>query len=412
MGKKAVIKNIVALGLAQFISKILLFTFTVFVARYLKEAGFGQYSLIVTIVGFFNLFTDFGLGTIVFREVSKDYSQADKYFTNVSIIRMCLALISFIFLCLTVNILGYSSNIKAAACIYGITLLTTNIIELANSIFRAFEKMEYMAILMIVLNALILSIGMIVLKSGYGLLVLVAGTVSAGIVTVFLSYVFSIGKFTLNISLFDIKFCISLLKTCFPFMLLGFVGVVYFRIDIVLLSKIKGDHDVGLYTAAYKLMDAFMIISNSIISAVFPYISRYYESSFEKLSSLFKKLSISLFFLGLIMSMIVFIFAKPMIMALFGPLYMPSVQPLKILIWTVPLIYMNAVLLYTLIAADLQHNIVMAISIIALLNFLLNIVVIPKYGYIGSSYVTVLSELIIFVSYSILVKKKVALSIL
>lgn len=410
MNSKKVFKNVFVLGISQFISKLLLFVFTVYIARYLKESGFGQYSLVVTIVGFFNIFTDFGLGTIAFREVSKNYTEANKYFNNILFLRICLAVVSFLFLIVTVNLLHYPPTIKLAIYIYGVTLFTTNIIELSTSIFNAFEKMEYIAVLKIFLSALTLAMGIFVLKSGYGLVALVLISVIAGVLTVVLGFLIAKGKMFINISSIDIVFCKKLIRNSFPLMLLGFIGVIYFRIDIVLLSKMKGDADVGLYTVAYKLMDTFMIISNSIVGATFPYLSRYFKTSFENLSKLFRKLSGILFILGILFAVIVFVLSKQIIVSLFGSSFINSASALRILIWTVPLIYINAVLLYTLIAANQQLKITIIIGIVALVNVVLNIIVIPQYSYIGSSFVTVISELLVFCGYYYLVKKNLALS--
>lgn len=408
MNLNRILKNTFALGISQFINKLLLFIFTIFIARYLEESGFGQYSLVITLVGFFNLFTNFGLGTIAFRDVSKNYPEANKYFNNILFLRICLATVSLLVLFLTVNFLGYQKKIILATYIYGLTLFTNNIIDSFNSIFNAFEKMEYMAILTIFLNIFTLGMGIFVLRQGYGLVALVLVSAIAGILTVILSFFFARRTVSVNVSEIDFNFCRTLIKTSFPLMLLGFLGLIYFRIDIILLSKMKTDADIGLYNAAYKVMDTFMIVSNSIIGATFPHLSRYFHVSLEELGKLFRKLFILLLFLGLLVAFSVFFLSKQIIILLFGSAFSSSILALRILIWAIPLIYVNAVLLYTLIAGNRQSKIIVVVGIVTFVNLILNLLLIPKYGYIGSSYVTVLSEFLIFLGYYCLLKNKLS----
>ncbi|MDD5687525.1 MAG: flippase [Elusimicrobia bacterium] len=412
MNLKIVFKNTFVLGISQFISKLFLFFLTVFIARYLKESGFGQYSLVLTIVGFFNLFTNFGFGTIAFREISKNYSEANKYFNNILFLRIGLAIVSFLLLCITVNILRYPSGIVTAAYIYGLTLFTNNIVDLLTSVFNAFEKMEYMAILNISLSLLTLGMAFFALKTGHGLIALVSISVIAGIATVILGIFLATRHVYISIKELNFNFCRDIIKNSVPLMLLGFIGLLYFRLDIVLLSKMKRDSDVGLYSAAYKIMDAFMIVSNSIIGATFPHLSRYSKTSYESLKKLFKKLSFILFALGILFAFIVFLFSKQIILLFYGSAFTNSILALKILIWTVPLIYINSVLLYTLIASNLQLKIVLIVVIATVINFTLNFVFIPQYNYIASSIITVISESVVFCGYYYLVRKKLSLSLI
>ncbi|MEW6557417.1 MAG: flippase [Elusimicrobiota bacterium] len=404
-----VFKNTFAIGFSQIINKIILFVLTIFIARYLKEIGFGQYSLVLTLVGFFNLFTNFGLSTIALREVSKNYTSANRYFNNIFFLRIILGLLSYIFLFVSVKLLKYKPEIITATCIYGLTLFTNNIIDLVSYIFNAFEKMEYLAALTVSLNLLTLVLSIYILRIDYGLLGLVTVSVIAGFIVVFLGFFISRRHLYLDFKELNFGFAKGLIKNSTSLMLLGFIGLVYFRIDIVLLSKLKGIYEVGVYNVAYKLMDTFMIVSNSVVGATFPYMARYFHSSIKDFKKLINKLLLVLIFLGLIIATTISIFSKEIIFLFFGPAFVSSIPALKILIWTIPLIYINAVLVYTLIAANQQSQIIIVTGIVTIVNFLLNILLIPKYSYIGSSYITIISEFFVLLGYCYLVKNRVFL---
>lgn len=402
---KKIFKGTLYISSAQFSTKLLLFLLTIFIARHFKQAGFGQYSLAVTIVGFFNLFANYGLGITAFREISKDYSSAGKYFNNVLALRLILSAVSFLLLCAVTATLRYSSEIFIATCVYGITIFSSNILDTYTSVFNAFEKSKYTAIVTVLYNALMLILGLLALR--FGLIMLMASSALAGMVAVIAGFYYTKTFVTLRLSDIDAPFCRSLLKESFPLMMLGFIGVIYFRADVVILSKLATSADVGLYNAAYKLMDSFMIISNGIIGSVFPHISRYSQMPLKKYAGRFRKLSLYIFALGLFLAAATFILANKAVMLFFGPSFSGAVPALRVLIWTVPLIYVNAVFLYTLIGFGQQSRLITIVATVTVLNAFLNIMFIPKYGFMASSIITVISEALMCCGYYYLLQKNI-----
>lgn len=411
MNKKLVLKNTFLLGASQFVNKLLLFLLTVVIARYMKQSGFGQYSLVITLVGFFNLFVNFGLGTISQREISKDHSAANKFFNNVFFLRAALSAVSFILLAATTLLMGYSGSIGAAILIYGVTLFTGNAIDAFTSVYNAFEKMEFMAAVTGVLNALTLAAAYFLLKAGHGLIALVAVSAAAGILTVLLCFFMARKELRLSPREISADFCRKMVSDSVPLMILGFLGLLYFRFDIIILSKLKSYTDVGIYNAAYKIMDSFLIVSNAVVGSTFPHMSRQIHGPEGSYQRLFKRLSWGLFLLGLVFAALVFAFSGRIIGLFYGPAFADSVLPLKILVWTIPLLYVNVVLLYTLIAADRQSSTVPVIIFVTIANFLLNVYYIPSLNYVSSAFITVASELMIFTGYYILIRKKLSLSL-
>lgn len=402
-----VFKNTLYLTISQIANKILLFFFTVAVARYMQESGFGRYSLVVTIVGFFTLFTNYGLGPIAFRDVSKNHSAAVKYFNNILLLRVLLGFLSFLLLYITVRVLGYPYRIVLASCVFGITIFTTNIVDSVTSVLNAFEKMGQTAVISVSLNLFTLILGIIALRRGHGLLALVLASAVAGVMTLLMSFVFARRTVRFDIAAIDAAFCKVLIKNSTPLMFLGFLAMVYSRIDIVVLSKFTTDSDVGLYNAAYKLMETFMIVSNSIVLATFPNLSRHFHSSVENMKKLYVKILRVLAAAGTFFAILVFFFAARAVPAIMGTSYEGSVAVLKIVIWAVPLMYINMAMLYTLLAADLQSMGIWVVASAAFLNLGLNYIFIPRYGYIAPAVITIICELFVMAGYSTLIRKKI-----
>jgi O-antigen/teichoic acid export membrane protein len=102
-------KNTTLLFISQIISYILGFFITMYTAQYLGTSGFGMLSTALSLAAIFAVFTDLGLGTITTREVSRDKSLQNKYFSNTSILRLILALLTFGLIILYVTIINLTS---------------------------------------------------------------------------------------------------------------------------------------------------------------------------------------------------------------------------------------------------------------------------------------------------------------
>ena len=103
-------KNVSLLFLSQIISYILAFFTLTFSARYLGVDGFGILSVALAFTGMFTVFLDLGTNFIVTRDVARDYSLAKEYTANIIFLRIILAIITFGFIFLLVNIIHYNQE--------------------------------------------------------------------------------------------------------------------------------------------------------------------------------------------------------------------------------------------------------------------------------------------------------------
>ena len=133
-----------------------------------------------------------------------------------------------------------------------------------TSIFRAHEKMEYQSAGLILRSGLML-IGTLIIISR-GLSIIEFGLLYLLVSTIVLSYSFgiSIWKFTKPKIEVDWEFWKKIIKEAWPMGEMAICIMIYFRIDTVMLSLMKGDVAVGLYNAAYRLSE-----SSTVIPAIF-----------------------------------------------------------------------------------------------------------------------------------------------
>jgi O-antigen/teichoic acid export membrane protein len=197
-----------------------------------------------------------------------------------------------------------------------------------------------------------------------------------------------------------------MLRTSFPLMINLLLATVFFRIDVLLLKPMKGDAVVGHYTAAYKYIDGLNIIPAYFTQAIFPLMSRFAASAPDSLMRAYVLALRLLLIVALPIAFGVPFVADELILLLAGADYLPdSAIALRIIIWFLPLSFVNSVTQYVLIAIDQQRFLTKAFLIGVTFNVVANLLVIPVFSYKGAAAVTVLSELALLLPFYYSVRK-------
>jgi O-antigen/teichoic acid export membrane protein len=170
---------------------------------------------------------------------------------------------------------------------------------------------------------------------------------------------------------------------------------IYLNFDMLLLGFIHGEKTVGLYSAAYKVITMINMFGLYYFLALFPNISRMYESSTEKMKGLLSRSLKNISLVALPLCVGGTIVARPLITLIFGNEFAMSALPFKILIWNVAVIWISLHYGNTLIACNRQNQYMVGVAIGAVTNIVLNLIFIPRYGMTAAAITTVLSELIV-----------------
>lgn len=396
---RRIAKNTLVLTAADIISKILSFILVVYIARYLGDVGFGKYSFAFAFTSLFLILSDLGLGTVTIREVARDKSEASKYLGNTAIIKFFLSLLTFSLIFIVINLMNYPRDTTIAVYIIGLSLVIGSFSGVFRSMFHAFERMEYDALLAVMEKIIVVSLGVFVLLSGYGLVALVSVFLIGSIFNLSASVLVTFKKFARPKFEIDLSFWKNIIKESIPFATALIFVSIYFYIDSVMLSVMKGDAVVGWYNAAYNLLLALIFIPSIFMMAVFPVISGFFKTSKDSLKIVYEKSSKYLFTIALPIVVGTVLLAENIIYFIYGNVFSHSILALQILIWTFLLISVNAVLYNILGAINRQVTIMKVTAACAFVNVVLNLILIPKLSLIGASIATVATEIMLFVFY-------------
>lgn len=393
---KNIAKNTAVLVLGRIVSSMLSLILVIFIARYLGVAAFGKYSFAFAFVGIFGILANFGLDTYTIREVSRDKSETAKYFGNMSIIRFILSIIVFCLIIITINLLNYPKDTTFAVYLFGIWMIINSLSDVCRSIFNAFERMEYETLVNIVERVVTTSLGITALFLGYGLIPLISIFLIGASIKLILSIWLATKRFTKPDFSIDFGFWRDSLRQALPFALTGIFVTIYFQIDTVMLSMMKGDEVVGWYNAAYRMVGALGFIPGAFIAAIFPVMSQYFISSKKSIQLAFQKSFKYMFMLGLPIGVGTTILADRFILLIYGSEFIPSITALQILIWALVIVFQSMVLGAVLGSINKQGINTLLTGVNAIFNVTLNLLLIPTFSYVGAAIATVATELLGF----------------
>jgi O-antigen/teichoic acid export membrane protein len=262
--------------------------------------------------------------------------------------------------------------------------------------------MEYETLVRVIEKIVLFLLLMWITAHGYGLIEIVYAFLITSIGTFLLSLLIIFKRFIKPNYELDLNYIRNIAKDSFPFALTVIFVIIYFKIDTVMLSIMKGDEVVGWYNASYNIIDGLTpLIAGSVAGATLPLMSKYYtlKNKKEELKNMYIQSFQVVFILGLFISTITTIFADKIIELFYGSGYSNSAASLQILIWAFFIMCVSTISSSFLNATNKQRIVVIGTGIGALFNVILNLLLIPKYSFIGAAFATVITEFFGFIIY-------------
>jgi len=392
-------KNTAVLFAAQAVTAVLGLALSILIARTLGDVEFGNYSFALALTAIFAIFLDLGFNRLIVREVARDKSAAPKYLGNIAIIKAILSVVVFGLIALIINLLNYPHDITMAVLIFGLYIIFIAFGDLSRATFRAFERMEYEALVSIIRQVIITSLGIAAVLMGYGLIQIAYAFLIGGIFYFIINFSICRRKFATPKLEIDFNFLKTAAKTALPLSFISIATIIYFRIDTVMLSVMKGAAVVGWYNAAHNLVFALDPIPILFTAALFPFMATSFISSPDSLKATYERAQRYLLLLGLPLAVGTMLLSHRIILLFYGAQFTPAIVGLQILAWHILLFFMYNLLGNVLISINRQNQMAITAGSCALINVILNLALIPRFSYVGAAIATVITEAILFAVY-------------
>lgn len=409
-----VTKNTVTPIALNLVNKVIDMVFAMLMLRILGPADAGNYYLAVVIISWFDIFINFGLNTLLTREVARDRQHGNSYLMNTLLLRVglwgaSLPILALFFIARQVT-MPLNGQTILAIVLFALGLLPSNISQSFSAVFSAHERMEIPASVTTLTTLLKVTLGTVALYIGTSFMGLAAVSIIVNLITLLVLYLL------LRHHLFkprfecDRAFQKRMVREAYPLMLNMLMATVFFKVAILLLEWILEDpRIVGWYSTAYKYIDAVQVIPAYFTMAIFPIMARYATESQASLLKAYRLAVKLLVIVAVPLSLLGWGFSRELITLLGGSQYLPhAASVLKVMIWYMPFGFINSVTQYVLIALNQQRYLMRAYAIGVVFAVVANIVGILRFGYMASAYLAIASELVLMVPFFVGVRRNLS----
>jgi O-antigen/teichoic acid export membrane protein len=191
-----------------------------------------------------------------------------------------------------------------------------------------------------------------------------------------------------------------------PFGLAGIFYLIYYQSDIILLNYLSSPKSAGIYNVAFTVMAAVYLLPNVIYQKfILSKLHRWANHDYRQFYHTYKIGNIFMLILGILTMLFLWIIVPIIIPLLFGTAYQNSVMLLIILSFAVPIRFLASNAASILTARNFMKTKIKIMGFAALFNIFLNIIFIPKFDAIGAVVSTLITEVILFISFYFVVNK-------
>lgn len=417
---RKILGNTIAQVLGRFVTAFLAIIVVKILATYLGQAGYGKYATIYEFLAFFGAFADFGIFTIAVREMSREKSDQEAVFSNALTLRTLFTA--------TAMLLGAGAGFlvpqyQHTVIPVGILIasLSTFFVILSGTLSVALQvrlRMEFAAFALVLGKVFTVAIVLLITQSLFPVateesffLLIWAGTVGAGF-TFLLTLLWTRASFPVRFR-FDKTLSKKLLLEAAPFAIALALNTLYIRLDILLLSLLLppsengicdksfcGDTEVGAYAVAARILEILLMIPIYFMNSVLPTLTERITKVSDSLFRLLRNAFSFLLAVGVPAGILLFVLSKETTELISSASFLSTPDQagadtaLRILSGMVSIAFLSMFFGFLLIASGRQKELIRINFLTVSFNILLDLLLIPNYGFVGAAWGSFFSEFI------------------
>ncbi len=386
LGMRA-LRNTILILVVRVISRIIALLAVIIIGNYLDPSRFGEMQTAVTYVGLVGTVTDLGFSALYVREGARHTDQIARYWNNVASLKVVGVVVGLPLIFAALYIAGVRSLLWPS---FAILVLSGYQLLLRNTLYAmqrlTFEIIEIVPETLVVFALVVIGVH-IHADTGFFLW---AYALSYAFACIYFGTVLMVmGVLRPGLQL-EPGLLLSWVRVAVPLGITFIITTVYFKVDVPILQRFRPYSEVGYYTFAYKPFESLLFIPFALRSVIFPVLSVYHRRSPERVLPLAEKFFKALVILGWPITVGVFLLA-PQFNSLLH-LYAGSEPALQILALAIVFMFADNTFAATLNAIDKQNVFAFVAMVGLVINVGVNLVVIPRYGYLGASWAVVVTE--------------------
>jgi PST family polysaccharide transporter len=398
--RKRLVENFFSLSSLQATNYLLPLITVPYLVRILGPEKFGLIAFAQAFVQYFVIFTDYGFNLSTTRKISiyrEDKEKLSQIFSSVIFIKTSFMIISFLILIALVFTipkfkLDWSIYLFAFGMVIGSTFFPI-------WFFQGIERMKYIAFLNILARSIFtVAIFVFVKQEGdytYVPAINSSGSIIAGILSLWIVW----RNFKVRLKLPSVDDIVEELKDGWHVFISTIAVNLYTISNTFLLGLFTNNTIVGYYSAAERIIRAIRGLLIPVSQTVYPYISKLVKESEERALNFIRKMVRLVGSGSFLFSLIIFIFAKPIVNIVLGPQYQESIIVLRILAFLPFIIGLSNIFgVQTMLTFNMKQVFSKILILAGFLNVTLAIILAPIYKHIGISYAVLVTEIFVTVS--------------
>lgn len=353
-------------------------------SRILGADGLGRYSLAFSILYLFNAIAPLGLNSVLTREVARTPQDLENILGNVLSVAGLASLVLTPVMLACGTLLGYDSETQRALWILGLAVVPCTAGVLFDAVFVAKERMDCIAWSSGVEYVFKVGFGVGVLLLGFGLeTVLAMALIGRTLGCLVALRMFR--RIGVQVRLaWHSPMLRKLMRLAPTFLMIGLFATLYWRIDVLMLSKLASVTEVGQYSAAWRLLELAMVIPQSLCLALYPHLAAAHAEG-ARVRQIGKLAVRYLTAFALPAALCIAVVSGPILAWLYGEEFRSAASVLSILMLTLVPYGWARFQAYALVSANHQRVDLWLNIVMSLLNAGLNLVLIPSFGALGAA---------------------------
>lgn len=407
-GPSRLTRNTSYLTAAYSVQKILAFLYFSHLSNGIGDVNLGKMTFALGLTSIFGIFIDFGLGSVLTREIAKHREKLPQYFQTILALKVVLAAIFLSLVLPTFHVLKWIRSFtleepfpveNEQLILIGMAIILLDSFTFTfYSVFRGFQQMQYEASSVLIYQLVVITFGTLSISAGLPVHFVVLAILAGSVFNFAYSLLLVVFKAKMRIRLnWDWPFFRKLLVIAAPFAIANIFFKLSGTMDVLMLGVLAGDRYIAWYAIAFKLLTALTVLPGALATSYFPAMSEKIMKSPTEATRIFEKAMRYLMVISLPMMIGILVLSKEIVLSLFKPEFSASGDALFILAFGIPFLFLNYPVGNLLNAANRQllNTINMGIAMAA--NFLLNLWLIPSYTFIGASISMLVSTILLLV---------------
>lgn len=377
------------------------------IARFLGQAQFGLYTTIFVFLQTLMTIGDLGLYLTLLNEVSAtgDKKAEKKKIDNIFTIRLVSSLIIFALAPLLIKILPYDPAVKLGVIFLAGSFFWQSLISTLTAVFAKYLDMAKATIVNLLAKFIYLGPLIYIYQQGGSLnQVLLWNTITTAI-SFFVLLIFLKKHVRLGLA-WDLPYWRNVFHIAWPLSLGVLLNLVYFKADTLILSAYHSSEKVGLYGAAYKVLEVLVTFPHMFMGLILPlFVAAWVKKDLEKLRSIQQNTFDFFSIINVWLLMVVWLLSEKIMLLITGREFIMSAPILNILVLAVVAIFFGTMFTYLVVAMGLQKKMLKYYLIAATLGLSAYFLFIPQYGYWAAATITVGVEIFVWAAAYYLVRK-------